>query len=244
MPDASIIRVLPQDCAFGKLERSHDGAIAAWHPLIDHLADVAACFQRLCFCRSIRRAMEKASGRALGSQDFARLTVLVFLHDLGKANSGFQAKRWLKGAIPKGWPSHAGHGREAIKLFDEDRFLQALVALLPVDAICTWGEAVDPLLKASISHHGRPVIDNPENWNRAIWKPVIGADGQALYDPAPVLEQIGRRATGDRTLPGSLRAGWRSVAGRAGLRSSVRGIGPTGGLARLGHCVFPVFDAW
>ncbi|NCA72075.1 MAG: CRISPR-associated endonuclease Cas3'', partial [Sphingobacteriia bacterium] len=194
MPAATIIRALPSNCAFGKLERSQDGTISAWHPLIDHLIDVAACFHRLCCCRSIRRSMEKASGRALGSKDLARLTVLVFLHDLGKANCGFQAKRWLQGAIPKGWPNYAGHGIEATKLFSDDDFLQALVALLPIDALCTWGEAVELLLKASISHHGRPIIESAGDWSRAIWKPVMGRDGQTLYDPAPVLAEIGRRA--------------------------------------------------
>nr|WP_242482500.1 CRISPR-associated helicase Cas3' [Thiocystis violacea] len=180
--------------AFGKLQRDDNGAISGWHPLVDHLIDVASCFVHLCACHSIRRALERTAGRRLSLQDIARLACLVFLHDIGKANSGFQAKRWLKGATP-GWPAHAGHGLEAIKLFDETPFLQALVALLPVDAICTWGEAVEPLLKASISHHGRPIIENAGDWNRAIWKPVVGADGKTLYDPAPVLEEIGRRAT-------------------------------------------------
>lgn len=138
--------------------------------------------------------MEKASGRALGSKDLVRLTVLVFLHDLGKANCGFQAKRWLQGAIPKGWPNYAGHGIEATKLFSDDDFLRALVALLPIDALCTWGEAVEPLLKASISHHGRPIIESAGDWSRAIWKPVTRPDGRTLYDPAPVLAEIGRRA--------------------------------------------------
>ncbi len=181
--------------AFGKLDRDESGIVLAWHPLLDHLIDVAACFTRLGRCRSIRRALERTAGRALSPQDLARLAVLVFLHDLGKANSGFQAKRWLQGSIPKGWPNHAGHGLEATKLFADEDFLQALVALLPVDAMCTWGEAVEPLLKASISHHGRPIIENTGDWNRAIWKPVIGPDGQTLYDPSPVLADIGRRAT-------------------------------------------------
>ncbi len=180
--------------AFGKLDIDDNGKVTAWHPLVDHLTDVAACFARLCRCRSIWRALECAAHRPLSSRDIARLAVLVFLHDLGKANSGFQAKRWLRGRAPKGWPNPAGHGLEATKLFDNDAFLQPLVALLPIDAICTWGEAVEPLLKASISHHGRPIIEKATDWNRAIWKPVIGADGQTVYDPVPVLKQIGKSA--------------------------------------------------
>jgi hypothetical protein len=58
------------------------------------MIDVAACFHRLARCRSIRRAMEASAERALTETDIARLAVLAFLHDVGKANSGFQAKRW------------------------------------------------------------------------------------------------------------------------------------------------------
>lgn len=181
--------------AFGKLRRDKEGHLIAWHPLWDHLTDVASCFVALCACHGIRRALEQTAGRPLVARDIHRLAVLVFLHDLGKANSGFQAKRWLLGSVPKGWPSHAGHGVEATKLFSDEAFLQPLVALLPIDALCAWGEAVEPLLKASISHHGRPIIESAGDWNRAIWKPVIGADGQPLYDPAPVLKEIGRRTT-------------------------------------------------
>ena len=180
-------------CAFGKLERDQAGNIIAWHSLIDHLIDVAACFQRLCQCHSIQRAMTRTAQRQLKAQDFARLTVLVFLHDLGKANSGFQAKRWSKNQVPRGWPNYAGHGLEALKLFAEETFLQTLLALLPIDALCTWGESVEALLKASISHHGRPIIENPGDWSRAIWKPVIATDAQMLYDPAVVLREIGQR---------------------------------------------------
>jgi hypothetical protein len=73
-----------EDCAsgsaFGKLECDDAGQMVAWHPLLDHLIDVAACFVRLCQCRSIRRAMERAAGRKLTSKDIVRLAVLVFLH--------------------------------------------------------------------------------------------------------------------------------------------------------------------
>lgn len=93
--------------AFGKLERDHLGTVIGWHSLLDHMIDVAACFECLSDCHSIRRAMEKAAGRKLDERDIARLSVLVFLHDIGKANSGFQAKRWKNSQdIPKGWPLH------------------------------------------------------------------------------------------------------------------------------------------
>ncbi len=178
--------------AFGKLKRDDNGTIVGWHPLIDHMIDVAACFECICSCHSIRRALDNAAGgtaedRKLNERDIARLAVLVFLHDIGKANSGFQAKRWKNTTeIPKGWPHHAGHGIEAIKLFETEAY-DAIKPL--IEKICAWGEAIEPLLIASISHHGRPLKkDDPRDWNRNIWKPVASS-----YSPSPVLKEIGER---------------------------------------------------
>jgi CRISPR-associated endonuclease/helicase Cas3 len=180
--------------AFGKLQRDDAGAIKAWHPLVDHLADVAACFERLCRCRAVRRSLEVTAGRKLQSSDIARLAALVFLHDLGKANSGFQAKRWPKDHRPREWPLPAGHGLEATRIFGDDAF-GSLAEKLPIQSLCAWGDSVDALLTASISHHGRPVIEDSGDWNRAIWGPVIGSDGLPVYDPAAVLQEIGERVT-------------------------------------------------
>jgi len=177
--------------AFGKLQRDEAGSVTGWLSLPDHLTDVAACFERLCRCRSIRRAMEAAAGRALQGRDIARLSALVFLHDCGKANSGFQAKRWGKGKIPRGWPLPAGHGIEATKLFVEALFP---AGTLPIDAMSGWGEGVEPLLLAGISHHGRPIDpEDSADWNRAIWQPVIAPDGRLIYNPEAVLQQIGEQ---------------------------------------------------
>ena len=173
--------------AFGKL-KLENGKVLAWHPLRDHMADVAACFECLCECHSIRRALEKSANRKLDEKDIARLSVLAFLHDIGKANSGFQAKRWKNTAdIPKGWPNHAGHGIEAIKLFETDAYL-AIASL--IDKICAWGDASESLLIASISHHGRPIKkEQYRDWNKNIWKPVAGC-----YTPSTILKEIGERA--------------------------------------------------
>lgn len=181
--------MIPPLCAFGKLERDNIGAVVGWHPLVDHMIDVAACFECLSGCHSIRRAMEKAAGRELGERDIARLSVLAFLHDLGKANSGFQAKRWKKWQdIPREWPVliHVGHGVEALMLFDSSNRLEHLLDLLPVDQMDDWGESCYSLLVASISHHGRPIKDN--RGDNIIWKNV-----SAAYNPAIVLQDIGER---------------------------------------------------
>lgn len=86
--------------------------------------------------------MEKTARRALNERDIARLAALAFLQDIGKANSGFQAKRWKNPIeVPKGWPGHTGHGVEALMLFEPSNRLQHLLALLPIEEISTRGEA-------------------------------------------------------------------------------------------------------
>ncbi|EGV50073.1 CRISPR-associated helicase/endonuclease Cas3 [endosymbiont of Riftia pachyptila] len=177
--------------AFGKLQRNEEGIISAWHTLTDHQTDVAACFEHLCRCHNIRRALETTAEQKLQPRDISRLSALVFLHDLGKANSGFQAKRWTRDKLPQEWPLPAGHGIEASKIFSAD-VPTSLAERLPIEAMDSWGEAVLSLLIASISHHGRPIdFESTSNWNPAIWKPVTDCNGNIIYDPESVLQQIG-----------------------------------------------------
>ncbi len=180
--------------AFGKLTRDQDGKVVAWLPLVDHLLDVATCFASLCTIRGVCRSLDCAAGRKLAAPDLARLTVLAFLHDLGKANSGFQAKRWPRGAVPAGWPKPCGHGLEGRMLFTDEPFLEPLQARLPLSAMEVWGEATATLLVASLSHHGRPIVAGSADWARAIWRPVQDRDGNTVYDPAPILGLIGETA--------------------------------------------------
>lgn len=127
----------------------------------------------------------------MDERDIDRLSVLAFLHDIGKANSGFQAKRWKSQAdIPKNWPVgiHSGHGIEAIKLFADAQSRNPIEPL--IEKICRWGDAADPLLIASISHHGRPLKDVPGDFAvTMIWNKATDA-----YSPANVLKEIGERA--------------------------------------------------
>jgi CRISPR-associated endonuclease/helicase Cas3 len=174
--------------AWGKLDRQ-----AGELPLCDHMIDVAACFRALTECASIRRALEETAGRVLQTTDLWRLAALAFLHDIGKANAGFQSKRWnaLFLPAPDGWPTAAGHTAEALHIFEKEQ----LINQLPVDEMASWGSACLSLWRASISHHGRPVEASSLIDPKTIWSPV-NSEGQVVYDPQATLREIGQRLKG------------------------------------------------
>lgn len=183
---------LQPNFAWGKLDSRTAGQFTTWHPLIDHMADVAACWLALARCRSTRRALERAAGRALSEVDLARLAVLAFLHDLGKANASFQARRWPEQKWPWPWKgSAAGHSAEAIDVLNDAKLFSALGI---DDAFSAWDNtAAINLLVASISHHGRPVHENVSA-SRTPWQPVLDPHGNIAYDPIAILRDIGQAA--------------------------------------------------
>ncbi|MGD9550756.1 MAG: HD domain-containing protein, partial [Burkholderiaceae bacterium] len=119
------------------------------------MTDVAAVMHRLLYLPAVQRALQQAAGRSLTDTDHARLAVLAFLHDIGKANAGFQSRYWGDGTQrPPGW--HAppcGHGPQGWGLFKEYQIEQLWpkrhIANLPVDAFCPWGDDCLNLLHAS-----------------------------------------------------------------------------------------------
>jgi len=169
--------------AWGKLNQQGQS-----HPLTAHMLDVAACFCAIAQVDSVRRALVRAAGRPLTQIDLVRLAVLAFLHDVGKANAGFQAKWWghAEQALPKGWPAPAGHTHEALFIFGDAK----LLGELPAEEMSTWGNACWSLWRASISHHGRPVVES-SSIAVAIWRPVTQA-GQVVYYPQATLREIGQ----------------------------------------------------
>lgn len=132
---------------WAKLERNEDEVVTAALPLIEHLLDVAACGEALLRGGGWRRALAATVGRALFETDVARLVVLMALHDIGKANWGFQARRHLRA-------ERIGHEPQVAALLKDDRLktTPAAQALLAIQR--EWGAA--PLVPALFAHHGRP----------------------------------------------------------------------------------------
>lgn len=180
--------------AWGKLRRADDGSISI-HPLCDHMTDVAACLVAIAHCPAVRRALDAAAGRRLNEVDLARLAVLAFLHDIGKANAGFQGRCWLAGD-PRAhhWPYACGHGTEGWLLFADSGAIPNAADILrdmPLDALASWGEhAVTALLRASISHHGRPVGESAQG-GLSVWQTVLDPVS-GRYDPAQTVRSMAR----------------------------------------------------
>lgn len=176
---------------WGKLARQSDGRVYV-HPLLDHMTDVAAVLNALLLLPAVHRALERAAGRPLLDADRARLAALAFLHDIGKANAGFQVRYWREHAErPPAWQmAECGHGPPGWALFTGSLHgAERILAGLPRQTMAAWGGAVDALLYASISHHGRPVGDDAVF---SVWQPV--RDGATLiYDPASAVAAMGER---------------------------------------------------
>lgn len=161
---------------WGKLDAS--STPTRIHPLRDHCIDVALTLRDLLQIDAIARTL--AVGNLLPVH-LDRLAAVAFLHDVGKCNHGFQAKR-----DPKAHAT-AGHVLEAAALLLDGavqaRWPQPLRELL--DQMRGWflggEEQLVSMLLAAISHHGRPVAfrDLAANPDRAVvrwWHPTDGLD--------------------------------------------------------------------
>ena len=128
-----------------------DGAVARWHPLLDHSADVCACTVVLLEQDVIRHRLARLGGiEELTGAQCARLGCFAALHDVGKYNTGFQNRAW----------SHrqpqAGHVKEVLGLFGGGRNGRRLAEALGFEELSSWGsgETAGRCLIAAFSHHG------------------------------------------------------------------------------------------
>ena len=151
------------------------------HLLEHHLADVGACFKALMKQPLIRRGLAHTAAREdLDEEVIARLSVIAALHDIGKANVGFQAQIWnAEDFADREKPRRAGHTTDLIPvLFGIDtQTLQWFQEALGLDEILGWdndtGLTASAIFLAALSHHGAPLnAFAPMNPNPAIWRPL------------------------------------------------------------------------
>lgn len=162
-----------------------------WHSLIGHGADVAAVFQAFVEVPVLADRLTRAAGRALTPLDGARLGVLGFIHDFGKANRGFWGRQFAPG--DQRWLGPAGHIRETAALFVHDPLVRTFSASFPIEEIIDWCGGEKALLAAVLSHHGRPVgretLDDADGGRHARYWAADGA-----YDPMAELRRLGDEA--------------------------------------------------
>ncbi len=191
----------PTDTAWAKLNRAADFAdaaasVTAWHSLPAHSADVAACLRSLLDVSTIERRFAALARRdELDSRTKDRLAAFAFLHDIGKANTGFQ-KRW--DATVRG----SGHIKPLAALFygSDSALGERLCAALPFERMLDWFEGdeerFDEALRVVLAHHGAPPDFEGDAAGKArpLWR------GEGAYDPFRALEKLERVLTA--ALPG------------------------------------------
>ena len=167
--------------AWGKYDESQSN----YHCLEHHCADVAACFEILIQEPVLRSRFTLAANiDRLDSVTEARLTVIAFLHDFAKLNSGFQFKVRDQSKLPPNPPPKMGHIGVAFFCFEQIPICEAIG--FP-DMVDQWGIGIEALLLAALSHHGRPPV-----------RPNLGGSGPssiwnrfADYDPYKAAIRIG-----------------------------------------------------
>ena len=186
--------------AWGKLQRNADGQVCESLDLVSHCIDVAAVVHALLELPTIRERMEHLAGRALAPSDILRLTVLAFLHDIGKASRGFQSKwfddlqqrlRWLDG-VDLG---ACGHIFPVAALLHIDSLTERFATVFPLQPIYNWhGTEQLELWLAAISHHGNPISCDSLKKDRGPVRHVRCWHATDTYNPWDTLELLGETA--------------------------------------------------
>lgn len=153
------------------------------HRLEHHCADVAACFEALLSEPVLRNRFDNAvGGCGLDRVTLARLTVLAFLHDFGKANAGFQ---FAVGEGRARKPPRVGHITASV--FACRRHNNVIHALGLPEFAASWGyDAFESLLCAALAHHGYPAPNTTSRGPAKIWHPF------EAYDPLKACRELNR----------------------------------------------------
>ena len=164
------------------------------HLLEHHLADVGACFEALLAQPTIRERLARSGGLdVIDKATASRLAIFAALHDIGKANMGFQTQIWESRYLNGDRVRYAGHTLDLAPVlsgYDEETAAWFFDELGWWDEALTWddcgGETVASLLVATLSHHGSPLqLDGLRAPNPAIWRSHHG------LDPAACVRRIG-----------------------------------------------------
>jgi len=154
------------------------------HHLAHHCADVAACFEVLLTLPVVRSRVRMAGQTTLSPRFLARLSLIAFLHDIGKLHPGFQAK---------GWPAHCrrhplhGHGAEGLAILVRHAPWRVWAAL-GLSGLGWWGDYGE-FVQAALAHHGRPLAAGPMTEQ---WEPAHTPD--FAYDPEAGAQILGTAA--------------------------------------------------
>ncbi len=198
---------------WGKLERDESGRLVRWQSLAEHSHDVAHVFRALLLLPGIRSRLSKLAGTELHDLTIERLSYLVYLHDFGKVNSGFQAR--ANPASPV-----VGHIAPLAAICGQNadrRVCERALLALGADRFESWGDGIIPLFDAILSHHGRPwPRDGDGRLFARHWQP------SGEYDPIGELARL--RAAADVAFPAAVSSAQAILPSVPGFTHAIAGL--------------------
>ena len=162
----------PIDGFWAKLTRNDKRDVETWHPLVSHCADVAASLHVLLEETVLgERLARSADLPNLHPHLIQRLCFLAALHDVGKANHGFQRRAYSTRQEPG---ARAGHLSVVIDLVsDQTQTKLDLIDALGLLYIAGWFDAEEGLIQmllATWGHHGAPIAPNASGLDSTLWR--------------------------------------------------------------------------
>ena len=183
-----------------------------WLSLVDHSIDVAAVAETLFRLPTVASRLGALAKRDLSDVDVARLGFFIGLHDLGKANHGFQARLQRRkpdcGHIQPVWSILCGSPVHSSHYLLRKRVRKSLTASLWRRWNVDW-EAEVEIWNAVLAHHGSLPANLSTRPDPSLWQQRDG------YDPLVALSELAQIMTNmfseafadepDETLPDSPR---------------------------------------